>query len=144
MNLFKRNKDKDGSREPTPEDGAAEERKKSMSPSAMTASMKQYFKKSPKETKEPEPSPDNAKDVVESDTAQKSTMSDYAKQYFKQASSWTAKEASEASEKLKKAAGLGARPDVVPEGEALVSGEPRNVELGWVSTLRLIDHRACH
>ncbi|KJX92993.1 hypothetical protein TI39_contig4466g00001 [Zymoseptoria brevis] len=129
MNLFKRSKDKSSSEKLAPEDGS-EEKKSSISPSAMTASMKQYFKKSPKESKEPEPSVDNARDVVESDK-KKSTMSDYAKQYFKQAQTWTADEAVEAKKALQKAAGLGARPDVIPEGEAHVSGEPRTVELGW-------------
>jgi hypothetical protein len=134
MNIFKRSKDKDSPKELTPEDGRSEERKSSLSPSAMTATMKQYFKKSPKE---PEPSIENAKDIVENDN-QKSTMSDYAKQYLKQAQSWTAKEASEAKVQLQKAAGLGAKPDVVPPGEALVSGEPRTVELGWVSSHQAI------
>lgn len=53
--------------------------------------------------------------------------------YLKQARSWTTKEASDAKKELQKYAGLGERPDVIPPGEALVSGEPRTVELGWVS-----------
>ncbi|KXT16667.1 hypothetical protein AC579_8044 [Pseudocercospora musae] len=65
----------------------------------------------------------------------KSSMTDkvttFVKPYLKQAQSWTAKEASDAKLQLQKAAGLGGRPDVVPDGEALVSGEPRTVELGW-------------
>ncbi|EME39362.1 hypothetical protein DOTSEDRAFT_75162 [Dothistroma septosporum NZE10] len=51
--------------------------------------------------------------------------------YLKQAQTWTAKEANDAKQELQKYAGLGARPDVLPQGEALVVGEPRSVELGW-------------
>ncbi|USW53576.1 hypothetical protein Slin15195_G068950 [Septoria linicola] len=65
----------------------------------------------------------------------KSSMTDKTmtllKPYMKQAQSWTAKEASDAKRELQKAAGLGSRPNVIPEGEALVVGEPRVVELGW-------------
>jgi hypothetical protein len=74
---------------------------------------------------------------VEEEKDAKSSMTDklttYTKTYFKQAQSWTAKEASDAKKELQKAAGLGEKPTVVPEGQALVSGEPRSVELGWVS-----------
>jgi hypothetical protein len=70
-------------------------------------------------------------------------MSEYAKQYFKQAQNWTVNEASDAMKELQKAAGLGARPDVVPPGEALVSGEPRTVELGWVR-ITILNGRLLH
>lgn len=53
------------------------------------------------------------------------------KPYLKQAQTWTAKEASDAKKDLQKYAGLGARPDVVPQGEARANGEPRTVQLGW-------------
>ncbi|CZT18765.1 uncharacterized protein RCC_04609 [Ramularia collo-cygni] len=72
---------------------------------------------------------------VEGEKDGKTSMTDklttYTKTYLKQAQSWTAKEASDAKKELQKAAGLGERPNVVPEGEALVTGEPRTVELGW-------------
>lgn len=74
------------------------------------------------------------------DANSKNSMTDkltsYTKTYLKQAQSWTAKEASEARKELQKAAGLGETPNVIPPGEALVSGEPRLVEIGWVSVLR--------
>lgn len=79
---------------------------------------------------------------VEEKKDAKSSMTDkvttFVKPYLKQAQSWTAKEASDAKAQLQKAAGLGSRPDVVPDGEALVSGEPRTVELGWVSSVSCI------
>lgn len=80
-------------------------------------------------------------EVVEEEKSAKGSLTDkltsYTKTYLKQAQSWTAKEASDARKELQAAAGLGAKPNVVPEGEALVSGEPRTVELGWVSSIPL-------
>lgn len=79
-------------------------------------------------------------EIFEEEKDAKSSMTDkltsYTKTYLKQAQSWTAKEASEARKELQRAAGLGEKPNVIPEGEALVSGEPRTVELGWVSAIR--------
>ena len=40
-------------------------------------------------------------------------------------------EISDAKKSLQKSAGLGHRPNVVPDGPASINGEPRKVELGW-------------
>lgn len=91
-------------------------------------------KAAPKSVEQDRSLDDEDDDTVEENKETPSSKKALMKQYLKQAQSWTAKEANEAKKELQKAAGLGARPDVVPEGEALVSGEPRTVEIGWVST----------
>ena len=74
-------------------------------------------------------------DEKEKDAKTKDSMTDKAmsfmRPYYTQAKSWTAKEASDAKKDLQKSLGLGGKPDVLPQGEALVVGEPRTVELGW-------------
>ncbi len=40
-------------------------------------------------------------------------------------------EVAEARKSLQKSAGLGHKPNVVPDGEASINGEPRPVEIGW-------------
>lgn len=40
-------------------------------------------------------------------------------------------EAAKARHELDKSLGLGNRPDIVPPGEATVTGEKRTVEIGW-------------
>lgn len=82
------------------------------------------------------PSEDVSKDdQTEKDAKAKDSITDRAmgfmRPYLTQAQSWTTKEASDAKKELTKYAGLGSRPDVLPQGEALVVGEPRTVELGW-------------
>lgn len=103
MNLFRRSRDKSGS-------------------------------KSPNERSLEDENVEEEKDAKNSKTDR---LTSYTKNYLKQAQSWTAKEASDAKKELQKAAGLGERPSVIPEGEAFVSGEPRTVELGWVSAIHL-------
>lgn len=93
--------------------------------------------KTPDESTTRELSPEDVPndDEKKKDAKAKDSMTDKAmtfmKPYLKQAQSWTANQASDAKLELQKAAGLGARPDVLPQGEALVVGEPRTVELGW-------------
>ena len=142
MNFLKRNKDKDGrkgSKSRSPE--------KDMSPEVEDRSSDKEDQRNGKKKGKKNGNEDGKSSVTDKMTTFMyfSSLAGYhlclsadslsSKPYLKDAQTWTAKEASDAKKDLQKYAGLGHRPDVVPKGEAFSNGEPRTVELGWVSML---------
>lgn len=108
-----------------------------ISPYTMNIFKRSKDRDSSKSTNERSLEDENVEEQKDAKSSMTDKLSTYGKTYFKQAQSWTDKEASDAKKALQKAAGLGEKPSVIPEGEALVSGEPRIVEIGWVSAVRL-------